>query len=276
MEDVVAVRHHRHDRPRPGELPQHVAVGLDLVVAAPAGDGAVLGGRNGEAGHRFVVVRLRQQQAGHGVGAHEVDQVRGAAESGRFQAGYAAGAEVVQLEGQLAFRVVAGAFQKLADRLLRMPADGRHGDGVPDAQQHRLQVRRHPERLWIGRLDGHQRFVRGHHGALRYGADADRQVAAVAVDDVAPAGFVERLAMCGEHIARLIHVGVGDGRGEVFLQDGLQTEEHGAVMDAAARLHVEERGIGTRRILQPVAGLVAVGVEEEVGEVLHVLVPRRG
>ena len=38
VEDVVAVRHHRDDRAGLRELRQHVAVGVDFALAAPAGD----------------------------------------------------------------------------------------------------------------------------------------------------------------------------------------------------------------------------------------------
>ena len=77
----------------------------------------------------------------------------------------------------------------------------------------------------------------------------------MAIDNIAPAGFVERLAMRGVQIARLVDVGVGDRLGQVFLEDGLQAEEDSAVVQAAARLDVEERGVGIRRVLQPVLAL---------------------
>jgi hypothetical protein len=46
-------------------------------------------------------VRAGQAQGRYGIGAEEVDQVRGTAQRGRFQARYTARAEVVQLERQL-------------------------------------------------------------------------------------------------------------------------------------------------------------------------------
>ena len=177
--DVVAVRDHRDDGARLRELPQHVAVGVDLVLAAPAGDRAVLGRGNRETGHRLAVVRTRGHQARHVVGAHEVDEVRRAAERRRFRAGYAARAEVMQLERQLPCRIVAGALEELPDRLLGVPAGGRHRDRIPEAQQHRLEVGRHPIRIGIGGLDRHQGLVRRNDRAFGHCADADRHVSAV-------------------------------------------------------------------------------------------------
>src|SRR5262245_25382536 len=106
--------------------------------------------------------------------------------------------------------------------------------------------------------------MRRNDGAFGHGADADRQVPAMPVDRVAPAGLVEWLAVGGKDIAGFIDIRVRDRLDEVFLENGLQTIEKRAVVEAAAGLDVEERRVGTGRILQPVAGLVAVGVEEEV------------
>jgi hypothetical protein len=66
-----------------------------------------------------------------------------------------------------------------------------------------------------------------------------------------------------------IDIRVRDRLDQVFLESGLQAIEERAVVEAAAGFHVEKRRVGTRRILQPVAGLVAVGVEQEVVEALH-------
>src|SRR5262245_20686278 len=89
------------------------------------------------------------------------------------------------------------------------------------------------------------------------------------VDDAAPAGLVEGLAVGGEDVACFIDIRVRDRLGQVFLEYGLQAVEKRAVVEAAAGLDVEERRVGTGRILQPVAGLVAIGVEEEVVEAVH-------
>ena len=111
--------------------------------------------------------------------------------------------------------------------------------------------------------------MRRNDGAFGYGADADGQVPAMPVDDVAPAGLVERLAVGGEDVAGFINIRVRDRPGQVFFENGLEALEERAVVEAAAGLDVEERRVGTGRILEPVAGLVAVGVEEEVVEALH-------
>src|SRR5678815_577642 len=89
------------------------------------------------------------------------------------------------------------------------------------------------------------------------------------IDDEAPARLVERLAAGGEDFAGFIDIRGRDRPGQVFLENGLQAVEERAVAKAAARLDVEERRVGTGRILQPVAGLVAVGVEEKVVAALH-------
>ena len=83
--DVVAVGHHRHDRAGLRELPQHVPVSLDFVLASPTGDRAVLGRRNRVRGHGLVIVGTGQAQRRHRIGAHEIDQVRGAADRGRIR-----------------------------------------------------------------------------------------------------------------------------------------------------------------------------------------------
>jgi hypothetical protein len=111
--------------------------------------------------------------------------------------------------------------------------------------------------------------MRRHDRALGHGADADRQASAARVDDVVPAGLVERLAVRGERGARLVHHRVRDRAAEVLLQDRLQAEEQRAFVGAAARLDVEERPLGVGRVLQPVAGLVAVGIQDEVVERSH-------
>ena len=120
-----------------------------------------------------------------------------------------------------------------------------------------------PQLCWAFQRDT-PGLVRRNDGAFRHGADADRQVPAMPVDDVAPAGLVERLAVSGEDVAGFIDIRVRDRLGQIFLENGLQAVEERAVVEAAAGLDVEERRVGTGRMLQPVAGLVAVRVEEEV------------
>jgi hypothetical protein len=75
--------------------------------------------------------------------------------------------------------------------------------------------------------------VGGHHAAFGHGTDAHRQVAAKPVDDIAPAGLVERFAMRGEHCSSVVDVGVGDRPCQRVLEDRLQAEEHRAIVQAA-------------------------------------------
>jgi hypothetical protein len=82
----------------------------------------VLGRGDREAGHRRGVEGARRQHAGDVVGAEEVDQMRGAAQARRLVARDAARAEVVQLERQLAIRIVRRTQQELAQGLLCVPA----------------------------------------------------------------------------------------------------------------------------------------------------------
>jgi hypothetical protein len=86
-----------------------------------------------------VIPGARREQPGHGVGAHEIHQVGEAAYRRRLGARHAARTEVVQLEWQLAFGIVAGAFQEAANGLLRMPAGRRHRHRIPEPQQQRLE-----------------------------------------------------------------------------------------------------------------------------------------
>ena len=73
----------------------------------------------------------------------------------------------------------------------------------------------------------------GHHAAFGHGADAYRQMAAETVDDIAPAGLVERFAMRGEHRSGVVDIGVGDRPCQRVLEDRLQAEEHRAIVQAA-------------------------------------------
>ena len=195
--------------------------------------------------------------------------MRRATQRGRAQAGHATRTEVMQLERQLAFGIVAGALQEIAHDLLHLPAHRGHGHRIPHAQQQGLQIRRHPERLGVGGFDRHQHVVRGHHAAFGHRTDADRQLPTQTVDDIAPAGLVERFAMRRQQRLGIVDVGVRHRTVDRFFQDRLQAEERGLVVHATARFHVEKRGIGARWILQPVAGLVAVGVEQQVVEIMH-------
>ena len=52
--------------------------------------------------------------------------------------------------------------------------------------------------------------MRRNDRAFGYGADAERQLTAKPVDDVTPAGLVERLAVGGEEVAGLIDMRVRD------------------------------------------------------------------
>jgi hypothetical protein len=60
----------------------------------------------------------------------------------------------------------------------------------------------------------------------------------MALDDVAPAGFVERLAMCREKRLCLPDHLRGDGAAQILLDEHLKAEEQRAVIAAAARLDV--------------------------------------
>lgn len=78
-----------------------------------------------------------------------------------------AGAEVMQLERQLAFRVIAGALKELPNRLLGVPADCGDRDRIPDTQQQHFQIRGRPDRhsgrsSWIS----HEGIVGRDHGAF--------------------------------------------------------------------------------------------------------------
>ena len=87
------------------------------------------------------------------------------------------------------------------------------------------------------------------------------------VQDVLPALAVERLAVGGEELARLVDVRLGDRRAEVFLEEGLQAEHHALRPTAAARLDVAVDVLDGFGILQVVAGFVAIHLQQRI--VIH-------
>ena len=70
--------------------------------------------------------------------------------------------------------------------------------------------------------------------------------------------------MGGKEVGRLVDIRLADRLAQVLAQEGLQAEEHGAVIAAAAALDVGISVLRARRILHPVAGLVGVGREDDV------------
>ena len=263
VEDVVGIGHHRQETAGSAELVQHIGIGRQLAVAAPAGDGGMLCRRDGEAGHGLAIIFIGGQQGLHRVGALEIDQMGHAAQRRTFPRGGAARPEIVQLEIQRLHRRVGGALPELAQGPLDRPRHRRHGGGVPHRPlQAGFQIGGQPERLGIGIDQLDHRIAERHHMTLGDGADLHRQTAAVMIEDPAPPLLVERHAMGAEHRRRF-----GDGRRRDRslrqpFQIGLQAEEHRSGQVEAAvvgpRLHIGGHVAGALGILPFVAGLVAV------------------
>ena len=127
---------------------------------------------------------------------------------GRLRAADAARAEVVQLERQLAHRIVGGAGQVLEDPALDVPGERRDRERVPQAHQLRLEPADDPRHALVGRLDRHQRVADRHDRALRHGTDPDRQASVEVTRDVPPPFFGEGHAVRREERGRFRHVGV--------------------------------------------------------------------
>ena len=266
--DIEAVDDDREDALR--VFREHVAIGIDFVIAAPRGHGAVLGGDDGSGGHPVRgrvgagVVRAQQHVGDERVRGAEVDQVRGAAEAGGLLGGDAAIAEVVEHHvggGGIFSAALHGRFEDVEH------SAGERGDSgrIPDLEQQRLQKIGEPVAGGVGVADGHQDVERGHRGAFGDGADLDRKAAAVMLDNVHPAGAVEDAGapeVCGgEAIGGGDILGGDDASREIAAQVGLQAEKDGLREAAAARFQIAVDLGGAGRVLAPVRELVAVATQ---------------
>jgi hypothetical protein len=137
-----------------------------------------------------------------------------------------AGAEIMQLEGQLALRIVAGLLQPGGDDQAALAADRGHGGGIPDrAQQRRFDKGRQPGQARIGGLHLHQWYAGGHDHPFGQGADGDGQEAAMIAQDHLPARPVERFAMGRADCLGLIDIVHGDRAAQHIDQEGLEAHE---------------------------------------------------
>ena len=265
VKDIVAVAHYGYHAARPGKLAQHVAVGICLVLASPAGDGAVLGRRNGKACHLAIVVASGRQQGADGIRAHEIDQMRHAAQRCRFQTGYAACAKVVQFEGQLLLGAIAGGVQIARNDGFGCGRLGGNCGGVPHgAQQFGFDEAGEPEKFGVGVFYREQHIAHRQHHAFGHSANAQGQQATVFFHQARPARFIERLAMCGINRLGFGHIRQCNRRAQILAQISLQAKEQAVTVAPPARFDVAEGMLGTRWILQPVRGLVRIGAQQQV------------
>ena len=262
--DVVGIADYRHHPVLPAELLDHVGVGPGFTVAPPAGNGAVLCRRDGETGHVGTVVTARGHDRGKGIGTGKVNQVCHTTKGSSFFRGGATGTEVVQFEGQ-AVAVVGGIFQVALDDGATVAGHRGHGGGIPDsAQQGSFHIAGEPGAVRVGVHDLHQHITGGHHGAFRHGFDFDGQVTVVVVENVIPARTVEGNAVRNTDRFGFFDIRFADRAAQVFLEEGLQTEEHGVAVATTTGFDIAGDILGTGRVLGEVRGLVGIGVENQV------------
>lgn len=148
------------------------------------------------------------------------------------------------------------------DDLLQMPGARRHRRRIPDgAQQRRFEIGDDPRNARVGVDDLHECIAGRQHAALANRLDTHGHMAAMRVQHMIPAGAIERLAMREQHLFRLVYVGARDRLRQHILQIDLQAEEQALRKGAAARFDIARDEFRPGRILQKMAGLVAVGVE---------------
>ncbi len=274
-EDIVAVARDRHGTGR--VYVEHVGESVDFMLASPGGDGGVFGRRNRVSRALLVVDRGREREPWQRVRPLEVYEMRRAADRCRLHTAHAATAEVVELK--VDERGVTALFERRQDRGAHVARARAHRARVPNVRQQRLEVLGDPGAVRIGVLDGHQHVVYGHRCSFGNGADTYRQPSAMHVQDVAPALLVEDRVRAEVHpqdaLGRLDFLLGHDHAFEVLPDDGLQAEEGHRGRVAAAAFEEGEDLFRARRILPPVADLVAVGQKQNVveGEETHDVTP---
>ena len=269
LENVETVAHDGHQAV--GELIEHVPHGVDLMVLAPGANRRVLGGGDGETGHRLGVVIAGDRDPFERVGAPEVHQVCRPADARRLDAADAAKAEIVELEIDQAG--IAGSAEMLEDEIFHLPRLRGHRRTVPDLNQQGFEVVRQPVARRIGVFDGHQDVMDRHDRAFGHGPDGHRQPAAVDIDDMFPAGAVKQrpiAEVARDHFLGLLDLRHGDNRArEELFQIVLQAEEDDIVPPSATALEIGVDPLRARRILLPMGQLVAIGAKDEVSGVRH-------
>ncbi len=226
---------------------EHVAQRVGLVLLAPGAEPGVLGVGPGVGDLAGVVEVFRGEDAGHGVGLVEVDQVGEAAQRGRLLRADAAGTVVVQGVADQVW-VVRRPGQCLLDDHLRQPADGADRRRVPHGtQQCGLEEAGGPEVLRVGVDDLDQDVSGREYEAFGHGFDLDGgEEAAVVVEDAEPVVAVEVHALFTDDELGLVDVLEGDGPHEVLAQERLEPDELGHRPLATAGLDVAGDVLGAR------------------------------
>ena len=170
----------------------------------------------------------------------------------------------MEAEGQLALGGVGGALQRRLQHGAQVPAAGGHRGGIPEAQQGRLHPAHQPGQLRIGGVHRQQHLAGGNAAALGDGADAQGQPAAVPINHPLPALAVEGQAVQLPDLGCFLKISLADGTGEGLLQDDLQPEEQRLGVFTAAAFEIGPHGGEIAGVLEPVAALIAVGVEQKI------------
>ena len=100
--------------------------------------------------------------------------------------------------------------------------------------------------------------------AFGHSADAKWKTATVQLHNPFPALAVERKAVGEPEVLGFIHILLADRGVKRLLKQHLQPEEKGGGVLAAAALQISPHGREIRGVLQPVAGLIAIAIKQNV------------
>ena len=247
---------------------EHVADGVDLGVTPPCGEAGVFGVGAGFRWSHGVVPALRSKDARSGIGPAEVDQVRHATKCGGLLRTDPPRA-VVMKHVPKHFHVVGSALQGGTDHLLAQPAQSADRGRVPNRpQQGGLEEAGHPVVLRVSVDELHEHVVGGQHGSLGDRLDLDRQIPAVVVDDAHPVVAVEVHPLFAHEVLGLIDIFKRHRTREVVADECLEPDEHRDGVLTAAGLDVRRDVLSAWRVQRVVAVLVAVGVDDDVVELI--------
>src|SRR5271154_6775632 len=172
----------------------------------------------------------------------------GAADSSGFLRGYAAKAEVVQLEGKQ--RRIARADQSSTDHLLDRARQRCNSNGIPDLQENRFRPIRKPIKFRIGILNSDQSIEAFDYRAFLHGPDAQGKPPAVfrveRFEALVIEGFRGAAKGSVSDAASLFDIFESENlAGKIGFHDVLKHGQHGFVEHAAPRFDV---GIDMSRI----------------------------
>src|SRR5579863_252603 len=251
-----------------GHFIQSVLNELRFVLALPHRGNGVLRGEHRVTRHFTSVCSVAVElldviNSGQRIRALEVDKVSRRTDAHDEIARDATPTEVVKLIGQ-GGEVVRRVRKKFGDDFLGVTGLGRNARAVPRMLQNRFGPTRNPCTLIAGVLHRPHDVLHGDWETLFDRTNIEREVAAVLVDDVTPALFIEGTVgheMQARFVLRFLNVG---NRGELALdvadQVALKIEQHGVRILTTTSLVVVKHFGGARNDESPVTNLVAISL----------------